>query len=504
MHTEVSSNILSISPRSHRVGLSALPAKVHPLVHGALKETGLLRELTRAFGSPLNIVLPELVVKNAANFRETFEHYHLQGKIFFTSKPNRSSAILREVSACSELGVDVSSAGSLKAALAAGVSATRIEATGPKSLEYLTLCIQHGVLLNIDSFSELSTLTLLHAQLELEKPISAVVRLSGFGGQGNSFSVSDGTFGVPLAHLSEVIDFLVEHRRKIGLIGFSFHLNTSSTEFKAAAAQEGVQAILQARERGLAPDVLNIGGGFRISYTQRGEDWREFLLALRHSLLSKGPAVTWNRSGLGLRLEKERVTGSFKGVEHYSDLPPADQLCALLKFPLSRFGDLSLAQVLDECGISLHIEPGRALLEQVGLTLGRVAFLKESEQGELLVGLEMNRSNLNTNELTLLTDPILIGASSDATPVGAYLMGNLCVANELVNPRKVILPRTPAAGDLLAFVNTAAYSMDFNESATLHQKIAEKVALRWDEDRFIWYQDNNYLPKKFEIGGSKL
>jgi diaminopimelate decarboxylase len=504
MHTEVRNDIFSISPSGQRGGLAALPAKVHPLIQGVLKETRLLTELTRAYGSPLNIVLPELVVKNVVSFRETFEHYNLQGRIFFTSKPNRSAAILREVATCSELGVDVSSAGSLKAALSAGVPAARIEATGPKNLEYLTLCVQHGVLLNVDSLSELSTLTLLHSQLELSSPISVVVRLSGFGGEGSSFSVGDGTFGVSLTNLSTTLDFLREHRKKITLLGFSFHLNTSSTEFKAAAAQEGITAILQARERGLKPNVLNIGGGFRISYAQRSEDWREFILALRNSLLSKGPAVTWNRTGLGLRLEKERVSGSFKGVEHYSDLPPADQLCALLNFPLSRFGELGLAQVLDELGISLHIEPGRALLEQVGITIGRVAFLKESEQGELLVGLEMNRSNLNTNELTLLTDPVLIGASSDNNPVGAYLMGNLCVANELVNPRKVVLPRKPVAGDLLAFINTAAYSMDFNESPTLYQKVAEKVALRWGSDGFIWYQDQNYLPKKLEVGEREI
>jgi diaminopimelate decarboxylase len=83
-------------------------------------------------------------------------------------------------------------------------------------------------------------------------------------------------------------------------------------------------------------------------------------------------------------------------------------------------------------------------------------------------------------------------------------MGNLCVANELVNPRKVVLPRKPVAGDLLAFINTAAYSMDFNESPTLYQKVAEKVALRWGSDGFIWYQDQNYLPKKLEVGEREI
>lgn len=501
MYAKVSNDITSISIKNKKEGLHALPAKVHPIIRGVLNETRLINDLARAFGSPLNIVLPELVAQNAAHFYETFEHYNLQGRVFFTSKPNRSAAILREVSTCAKLGVDVSSVGSLRAALSAGVSADRIEATGPKSLEYLTLCVQHGVLINVDNISELTTLTHLYSLLQLERAIEVVIRLSGFGGPESSFSVGDGTFGISLLQVGEVIDFLVLHRDAIRLKGFSFHLNTSSIEFKAHAASECIAAILLARERKLSPDVLNIGGGFRITYAERGEDWREFIIALRNSLLSKGPAVTWNRTGLGLRLEKERVAGSFKGVEHYTDLPPADQLCALLKFPLSRFGEISLAQVLDEMGISLHIEPGRALLDQVGITIGRVGFLKQSEQGELLVGLEMNRSNLNTNELTLLTDPVMVCTSTDKNPVGAYLMGNLCVANELVNPRQVVLSHRPIPGDLLAFVNTAPYSMDFNESPTLHQKVAEKVALRYGDEGYIWYQDCNYVPKKLENRG---
>jgi diaminopimelate decarboxylase len=478
----------------------ALPARVSPQIEELLSKRELLFNLVRAFGSPLNLIFPETVLRNCKPFLNTFKHYNLDGRLFFTSKPNRSSAVLREVSSVHELGVDVSSVGSLQAALKEGVCAERLEATGPKNQAYLTLCLQHDVLINVDNLGELQMLVAIRRRLGLNRPARVTVRLAGFASSKRSFAVSDSTFGIPVSELGAIFSALEEYRSEVEFLGFSFHLYTDSLDYRLAAVQETLQATIEATRRGFKPTVLNIGGGFRISYVSDSSAMQSFFVALKESLLFRREPVTWNRGGLGLRVENGKVVGAPKVLEHTVPLPPADQLCALLKAPLPDFGDVSVAQLIDELGLQLHIEPGRALLDQAGVTLARVAFCKRSERGEQLTALEMNRSNLNAGELTLLADPILLSQSTHESKEGfeTFLMGNLCVANELLTPRKVSLARAPSVGDIVSFINTAPYCMDFAESPTLYQKVAEKVALRQTKGEWQWFRDDSYVPELFD------
>jgi diaminopimelate decarboxylase len=47
---------------------------------------------------------------------------------------------------------------------------------------------------------------------------------------------------------------------------------------------------------------------------------------------------------------------------------------------------------------------------------------------------------------------------------------------------------------VVAFINTAPYMMDFTESETLMQPIAEKVAVWKEGNKFKWAMDRKYLP----------
>ena len=52
-------------------------------------------------------------------------------------------------------GLDVSSHGELKTALNSGFDPSRIEATGPKNMDYLSLSVQQGIIVAVDNFTEL-------------------------------------------------------------------------------------------------------------------------------------------------------------------------------------------------------------------------------------------------------------------------------------------------------------------------------------------------------------
>ena len=96
-------------------------------------------------------------------------------------------------------------------------------------------------------------------------------------------------------------------------------------------------------------------------------------------------------------------------------------------------------------------------------------------------------------------DPVIVsGDSSDTAgdPTAVYLLGNLCLEDDLITRRAVHLPRLPEVGETLAFVNTAGYFMDFKADHALQQPIARKVAVLRDGDAWRWCLDEEYWPVK--------
>ena len=459
-------------------------------------KAGLLGQLIASLGSPLNVLFPERVTQNVSPFLETFEHYGIDGKVFFTTKPNRSSSIIREIACSSAVGVDVSSEGSLAAALSAGVPSSRIEATGPKDQGYLSLALLQGIVINVDDLAEIDLICALKRKLGISKKTQILVRLSGFKSPRSTFAVSDGTFGVSTDTIAELWPKLNSHSQEVDLLGFSYHLNTDSIEYRVLALEQTLSILFAAKQKGFAPRVVNIGGGFRIRYAKNPAEWENFILRLKGSVTGQGDACTWNRSGLGFSTENGRIKGSPRFMDHAEPLPPADQLCALLRQELPSFSGVAAGRLLSESVLELWIEPGRAMLDQAGLTVAEVLHVRTSEQGHPLLVLRMNRSNLNSFELTLLTDPILLPSNPNPAPCehGYFLTGNLCVANELLTPRLIRFGRHVSPGDLIAFVNTAPYIMDFAESPTLHQPVARKIAVWFRGHKDMWALDEEYRP----------
>ena len=487
--------------QSQQPSLSQVPTTtgIAPLLGAEalrLLDGEILKPLVSSLGSPLNVLFPGRVTENVTPFLETFEHYGIDGRVFFTTKPNRSASIIREIACTPSVGVDVSSEGSLAAALSAGVHPSRIEATGPKDKAYLSLSLLQRIVINIDDLAEIDLICALKGQLGISGKTQILVRLSGFKSPRNTFAVSDGTFGVPTGTIAELWPKLQLFSQEIDLLGFSYHLNTDSTEYRVLALEQTLSILFAAKQKGFTPRVVNIGGGFRIKYAKNPADWENFILKLKGSITGQGKACTWNRSGLGFSTENGRIKGAPRFMDHAEPLPPADQLCALLRQELPSFSSVPAGRLLSESVLELWIEPGRAMLDQAGLTVAEVLHVRKSEQGHPLLVLRMNRSNLNSFELTLLTDPILLSRNQTAVPCEEeyFLTGNLCVANELLTPRLIRFGRQVSPGDLIAFINTAPYIMDFAESPTLHQPVARKIAVWFKEHQSFWALDEEYRP----------
>ncbi|NMO53972.1 Y4yA family PLP-dependent enzyme [Actinoplanes sp. TBRC 11911] len=443
---------------------------------------GLARQLVESLGSPLNVVFPERAEANVRAFRDVYDEHRLGGRIYFAHKANRSSALLRALAA-TEAGVDVASLGELQHALGAGFGPDRIIATGPKDAKFRWLAERTGITVNADSIEELAA---------LNNGTRVMVRLSDFPADGVRVMSRRSRFGVPVQALPDALD--VVEKNGLHLVGLSYHLDTIGVAEKALAMEKCLAALDRCRERGHEPRSLDIGGGFGVNYLADGAQWERYTSELARGVLGKRPPLTWDGHGYGLRNEAGTVRGTLALYPAYRPVSGAGYLDRLLGTVPTAYGRELGSLLLDDM-YDLDIEPGRALLDQCGLVLASVAEVRSGGDGDVSVRLAMNARDVSLEEHGVLMDPVLIGGEPDSEPTGVYLLGNLCLEADLITRRTVFLPRMPRPGDVLAFVNTAGYFMDFSSTRALFQPVARTVAaVPGGGGRWRWCLDDEYWP----------
>lgn len=479
-------------------------AAIHATIRRFLDDSELVLSLVDGLGSPLNVIFPDHIAESISRFEQVYRERTLQGRIFYTSKPNKSAS-LKKRAALTSVGLDVSSEGELKAALSCGFHPSRIEATGPKSIDYLALGLQQNILFNVDNMVELQQLREMAVGQGRREKIRILVRLEGFTSGRVAFTAQDVAFGNRVADVEDVIEYISTHRDLFDFYGFSFHFNAGDTVRRPPAIETCLELTFACIERGLTPRGLNIGGGYRIRYAASQDEWNAWQEELKGSVLGRRESLSWNGSGLGYTTEQGLLRGAPNYMDHFQRNDGPADLASVIDTPLAVYGNQSLARILSESLLELYVEPGRALLDQCGITLARVNFTKTSSGGETVVMLDMNRTNLNSSQLKLLTDPIVVHRGVGRVPAeaGVYYVGNLCLTHDMIQYQKSFPERLPESGDVIAFINTAAYQMDFAESEVLRQRIADKVAIRNLGDRFMWVRDDLYNPYSVEGARSK-
>jgi diaminopimelate decarboxylase len=486
---------IDIAPASEIAPVFRLRPRIHPRISSLLERKDILFSLIETFGSPLNIVFPGNIHENIRDFQDAYKKHRLQGRIYFSSKPCKSRALMREASG-TDIGIDVSSPGSLRAALDCGWESARIGATGPKNMAYLTEALQNDILINVDNIDELKQIHELHGALALPRKVRITIRIAGHGGpSSHTVTSNDTVFGIGAGDIDWVITFLKNNAQVFSFLGFSYHASLASDEQRMAAMENQLSLTFHAIKSGLAPSTINIGGGFSIMYADSCREWVDYTHAIKESILGKIPSQTWNNNGLGYRLENGVLRGGPVYINHAPVYTKGEELDRWLSFRMPSFGNAAFADIVRDSLMRLSVEPGRGMLDQCGITLGRVAFTKKSGHGENLAGLEMNRSNLHSNDFKLLTEPVVISRDDAAEKndgEGVFYMGNLCLSYDMLQHNKTYPAVMPRADDLVVFINTAAYMMDFTESEILMQPIARKIAATFQNDEWTTVPDEDY------------
>lgn len=456
---------MSAVPNPAGSGLSpVLPALKHRFVQRLLaNHLPLLRELADGLGSPLHLMLPKVFEENAAAFNERLRAAGVDGLVLYAKKANKARCLVERCAPLG-LGVDAASVEELTQALGAGVSGRLIGVSGPAKHPALTrLAIRQDCLLAIDSLEELQAC----ADLAASERYAARLLL-----RWRPDSQRRSRFGMTDAQLDEAMRMCQARPQQLGFEGFSFHLSGYSAGERSASAHHLIERCLDARRLGLRADCIDIGGGFAVRYVDPAA-WRDFEAQQRADHYHAGKA--------------------FDGFYPYAaECHGADMLSAVLDGTQDT-GE-SVAERLRREGIRLLLEPGRALLDQAGVTLFRVQGVKDRPDGYGVITVDGTSFSMSEQWFNseYLPDPVLLGecAGTDA-PYLACVAGTSCLDSDMVSWRKLRLRHRPNAGDLLAYMNTAGYQMDSNESSFHDLPLPRKVAIEFDGDqRLRWRLDD--------------
>lgn len=455
----------------HSPSSLALRAHQHPLVRSLLhKHTAHLGELVSGLGSPLHVVLPQLFTASLQHMQEAFAQAGTTGALLFAKKANKADCFVR---ACAEhrVGVDVASSGELAKALAAGVTGDLIGISGPdKTDRLLRASLQHRCLIAVDSVQELQRLLALSTHLKT--PARILLRQQ-------PPIQADSRFGLDADELEQALAECLRHADAIHLEGVSFHLAGYSIEARALCANAAIDWCLRAQALGLsACRRVNMGGGLPVQYLAPAQ-WQAFL-----------------QQDSRTHYHANKSFGGFYpyGVAHSG----AEALKAILNHPVQ--GDTSLARRARQSGIELIVEPGRALLDQAGLSIFEVIGVKERRAAGYAI-VTVQGSSLSLSEQwfnsEFLPEPVLLEChklapdhSGTKPAFIACVGGSTCLENDMLTWRKLAFSRPVEPGDRLVYLNTAGYQMDSNESPFHEAPLPTKVAIELDVDeRLSWRLD---------------
>lgn len=435
-----------------------LEAKLAPWMRSLLEKPVLISDWLNNYSSPCHVVYTPEFHRNVHDLLSPLKARGLEGSLFFARKANKLSCFVSEAKAAN-IGVDTASINELRETLASGISPQNVVFTAiGKNAVMMHEAIAKDCLLVIENEDELQILSQLASQHE--KQIRIGLRFSGFQSGGTTiFS----RFGLPIADAAAMIERLRFHQNvKIEIL--HAHLDRYDTTERSNAARQLIQLADYAAAHGKPVDGIDLGGGILMRYLEHEQQWIEFQQALIAAVKGEEDSFTYLGDGLGFYKVGNEIAGKADFYPAWNKLSKERFIHAILD---NDDDGSSLHSQLRDRHLKLYFEPGRALLDNVGMTFATVAFRKRDTLGNLLIGLSMNRMNLRPFRAEFCSDPIFI-ARGPRKPCseGAFIVGNLCSEGDTIFRRKFALAFMPEPGDLIAFANSAGYLAHHMEIGT--------------------------------------
>ncbi len=265
-------------------------------------------DLAKEYGTPLYVFDEDYIRLMMRTYKNVINtHYDGNGQVLYASKAFSCMAVYR-IAQQENIGCDAVSGGELYTALQAGFDAKNIYVHGNNKLIYeLNEAVDAGVGgIVIDSYREADLLNdvceskgkvqdvLIRLNPGVEAHTHAFVQTartdSKFG-----FSIADGS---ALEYVKHVLSL-----KNIKLRGFHCHIGSQIFEKKSfvLAAEKMLNFFAEVKcATGFEADVLNIGGGFGVWYTDDDpkfteNDYASYLIAMIDAIKSKCEELKLNR-----------------------------------------------------------------------------------------------------------------------------------------------------------------------------------------------------------------
>lgn len=232
-------------------------------------------ELVEKYDTPLYVYDVAVIRENCRAFVNAFKNQQVKAQVAYASKAFSSIAIL-EVIKQEGLSLDVVSTGELYTALKAGFPTEKIHMHGNnKSIEELDMAIEHNIgCIIVDNFYEID---LLDALLKKHrKKVNVLIRVTpGITSKTHRYIMTgseDSKFGFNLDNGQATEAF--ERLRNMEFIEFKgLHCHIGSQIFETEPFISTVDLLFAEIKKWhelyhYIPEVLNLGGGFGIRYTE--------------------------------------------------------------------------------------------------------------------------------------------------------------------------------------------------------------------------------------------
>ncbi len=375
-------------------------------------------ELAKKYSTPLYVMDEELIRENCRLFKSSIEkYYNGNGLVCYASKAFSCKQIYR-IAKDEGIGVDVVSIGELYTAMQVEFPADKICYHGNnKTAEEITLALNYGVEKIIaDNITELELIN--NIALDLGVTAKVLLRLTpGIDAHTHDFIATgkiDSKFGmaIELGDAMEGIKKALE-LKNIKLMGVHCHIGSQIFDITPFEHAADVMLEFIARvknELGYEIEILNLGGGFGIKYTQ-----------------SDDPKAYDEYMGRVSEVVKKK----------------SDKLNLKLPF--------------------IIIEPGRSIVGPAGITLYTIGNVKDIKNIRKYISVDGGMTdNIRYALYESEYDFVIANKASLPKVDTVTVAGRCCESGDLLG--KDVKLQSAEAGDILAVCATGAYNYSMSNN----------------------------------------
>ena len=374
-----------------------------------------LIELSKKVGSPFYCYSSKILESKYSELTDAFKEEDLL--VCFSLKANSNQSIIKTFSSLGS-GADVVSIGELKRALKSKIPPNKIVFSGVgKNIDEIIFAIKNKILMiNVESISELKQISTQAANLNMIAPISLRVNpdIEAGGNEKISTGKKQDKFGISIKEAIDVYE-LASNLDNIEIKGIDVHIGSQINDLEPfeKTFNSIVETITKLKDKNIDIDIIDIGGGIGINYTD------------------------------------EKALN----IKDYAAL---------------------VSKKLGSLNKKIIIEPGRFLTAESGILVTKIIYIKENESKKFIIVDAAMNDFIRPSLYGSLHNALPIIENDNERPIESYdVVGPICETGDFfIKDFKTsqLLER-----DLLAITNVGAYGSVLSSNYNSRPSIAEII-----------------------------